>query len=59
VRCMKEEELEIVFRAIEKHADGFWNEEPREGNEAWNGYLFLDILDAVQKEGYDLRVVRR
>jgi len=56
---MKEEELEIVFRAIEKHADGFWNDESREGNEAWNGYLFLDILDAVQKEGYDLRVVRR
>ena len=37
---MKEEELEIVFRAIEKHADGFWNEEPREGHDAWNGYLF-------------------
>jgi len=54
---MKKEELEIVYRAIEKHGDSFWNE--GKGSDVWNGYLFLDILDAVQKEGYDLRVVKR
>jgi len=54
---MEVEELRIVFRAIEKHGDSFWNNAPR--SEEWNGYLFLDIVDALEKEGYDLKVVKR
>jgi len=58
---MKEEELEIVYKAIEAHGDSFWND-PSEGNEKdgnWNGYLFEEILDMLEKDGYELKLVKK
>ena len=59
---MEREELEVVYKAIDKYGDGFWND-PSEGNEegnpSWNGYLFDEILEMLEKDGYELKLVKK
>ena len=59
---MKEKELELVYEAIDNHGDSFWND-PSEGEvmgaEDWNGYLFDDVVEMLEKNGYGLRIVKK
>lgn len=65
---MKKEELDIVHKAIDKHGDSFWNDpssnpddnnamEDLNGN--WNGYLFDEVVNMLEKDGYDLELVKK
>ena len=59
---MRKEELEVVHEAINRHGDSFWND-PSEGNEignaSWNGYLFDEVVDMLEKDGYELKLVKK
>ena len=53
---MKEEEIQIVHKAIEQFGDSFWNEKPDEDMVS-NKYLFNDILSYINKAGYDFQLI--
>ena len=62
---MKEEELKLVYEAIDKHGDSFWNDPSSNpddnnamGSDSWNGYLFDEIISMLRMDGFDLKVVK-
>ena len=63
---MKKEELRIVREAIDRHGDSFWNDPSSNpddnnvmGSESWNGYLFDEVVDMLEKGGYELKLVKK
>ena len=56
---MKKEELEVVHKAIAEHGDGFWNDDESIGDVDWNGHLFDEVVDMLEKDGYDLELVKK
>jgi hypothetical protein len=55
---MDEEEIKLVHEAIKTYGDGFWNSNPfndEEGNEM----LFDEVVTMVNKNGYDLKLVKK
>lgn len=63
---MKKEELEVVHETIDKHGDSFWNDpssNPNDNNAmvdpSWNGYLFDEVVDMLNKDGFDLVLVKK
>ena len=53
---MKEKDVREVHRIIEKWGDEFWNE--GEGK-CKNIYSFDEIVEMVNKEGYDLKLEKK
>ena len=53
---MKEEDKKIIYEAIAKHGDQFWNEIDEVGSSNLSLVAELDVM--LMKEGYEL-VVRK
>ena len=51
-----DEAKEIVYASIRKHGDDFWNEAGIDPGKSWNGYLFDEILEMLEKDGLCLKV---
>lgn len=51
---MEEKEKEKVYESIGKHGDSFWKED----SNGWNGYLFDEILEMLEKDGLDLKLTK-
>jgi len=49
---LNEKEIEIVHKAIKRYGDDFWQEPDNE-------YLFDDILNCLNKAGYDLKLIKK
>ena len=58
---MKQGDIDIVKLAIEKHGDGFWNDEPEEDAIIVSNRdgLFNEILSFLNKEGLDLKLIQK
>ena len=62
---MKQEEIEIVYEAIEKFGDSFWNDTEIYLDDksntpviVSNKHLFDDIIKYIKQAGYDLKLVK-
>ena len=53
---MKEEDIKIVYKAIETFGDSFWTDFDQVEGLASNNYLFDDIVKYVNQLGYDLKL---
>ena len=53
---MERNEKEVVYAAVRKHGDYFWNDGR---GDWWNGYLFDEMLSFLDKEGYDLALRKK
>jgi len=58
---MKKDEIETVYNSLENHGDDFWNDEivcVKDDPLSSNKELFLDILNCLHKDGYDLKLTK-
>ena len=58
---MERNEKEVVYAAVRKHGDAFWNNGSGDSmtKDGWNGYLFDEMLSFLDKEGYDLALRKK
>lgn len=57
---MTQKELARIDEAIQKYGDGFWNDPNDDDGEGPNpnrGWIVLDLLDILKKDGLDLKIV--
>jgi len=56
---MNNRDRQIVYEAIRKYGDDFWND--TETPDGWNAFLFDEILAMLRKAGFtlELKEVRR
>lgn len=60
---MKNEDIQIIKDSLLKYGDDFWSEDDNEielsdGVITSNIELIYDVIDAVNKAGYDLKLIK-
>ena len=56
---IKASSIRRVYASIKKHGDDFWNDTLVDAGKSWNGFLFDEVLEMLEKDGLDLELVER
>jgi len=57
---MTKADLELIDKSIETHGDDFWNEKDQHNDNVTNrSWIIAEILELLEKDDFDLKVVRK